>query len=139
MDYTPPPAIVQAAKQSKQPELLLAISYVESRWNVNALGKAGEIGALQIHPRHHKVPTSLTAQFQYADKYLRYLERRCGRQLFLACYNMGPRKVMNSLDNNIGWRYTLAVQGVYYGIKKDTQNRRPITRDQGTIRYAADD
>lgn len=131
-----PLAIERAAAATSRPQLMLAISLVESSWNINARGKAGEVGALQLHPKYHVVPKTVNEQFKYADKYLRYLERRCGKQLFLACYNAGPRKVM--LDKKLGTRYTKRVMEAYSAIAKNAQNRRTPTRNQSKICYTAD-
>lgn len=136
MDYTPPPAILRAAEGTSQPELLLAISYVESRWNPKATGKAGEIGALQIHPRYHNVPKSLDEQFKYADRYLQRLWKRCGPQLFLMCYNAGPKKVM--LDKVRVFSYTEKVQEAFLAIQ-DAKNKRAATSDKTQIRITTND
>ena len=132
-----PAVILQAALSTSNPELLLAISYVESTWRVNARGKAGEVGALQLHPKYHTVPATVKGQFKYADKYIRYLKGRCGEQLFLACYNLGPRKV--TLDNKHGQRYTKLVLEALRGIKQDANNRRAVTQDQSEVRVSAND
>jgi hypothetical protein len=133
---TPPAIIQEAAAATSNPTLMLAISYVESRWKHDALGKAGEIGAVQLHPRYHVVPKTTKAQFKYADEYLAKLKKQCGELLFLACYNAGPKK---ALDKGIGMVYTQKVTEVYRALLKDQKNRRSLTPHQSKVRITAND
>lgn len=129
-----PPDVREAANNTSNPQLLLAVSYVESKWNVNAIGAAGEIGALQLHPKYHTVPTQLELQFKYADEYLRKLRSYCGSARFLACYNAGPTKAMQS---NAGSNYTKKVLEVYRVLSNNKKNSRPVTPNKSKVRYTA--
>lgn len=100
---TPPPAIVEAAKLATphaiEQDLLLAISYVESKWDSEAIGAQGELGALQLHPRFHNIShLSEKQRFVYALGYLHAIRDlgQCGTmQDLLDCYNRGPKKVLD--------------------------------------------
>lgn len=131
----PPAVIIEAAYGTSQPELLLAISYVESTWNIDAKGSKGEYGPLQLHPKFHPIIPEIKEQYLYADRYLRYLYKRCGPQLYLMCYNAGPRKVMIDRVRPIG--YTLKVKGALDAIK-NLENRRTYLPNKSTFRITQD-
>jgi hypothetical protein len=132
---TPPALIQQAAEQTSNPRLMLAISFVESSWRANAVGRAGEVGAMQLHPKYHNVPKTVVEQFKYAERYLMRLRKICGIKRYLACYNVGPRKI--ALDKTLGVGYTRKVMEAYNAIET-AEARRAATQNKSTLRIAAD-
>jgi len=71
--------------------LLRAVAWVESKMNPNAVGSAGEVGLMQLHPRYHNIGGGIVGQIHTAAKYLRQMIERFGLDLGIAAYNQGPR------------------------------------------------
>lgn len=80
----------RAIAKHKRPRLLAAVAAVESNGNPSARGKAGEIGAYQVTPKHWgAVPKDIAGQTDQAAKILEeLLEANSGRiKPALSAYN----------------------------------------------------
>jgi soluble lytic murein transglycosylase-like protein len=97
----PTPEILRVVEDASRrhgvdPRLVLAVMKVESNFNVNAKGAAGEVGLLQLHPRYHLArPGDVTRNVDTGVRYLAYVLRRCRADYGPAavlCYNHGPFK-----------------------------------------------
>jgi hypothetical protein len=102
----PPQEYVQAASKVKHGQLLLAMAYVESRYNMAAVGSLGELGPLQLRPEFHpavKTAKTVLDHFRIADRYLTKLERQCSYMgdAWFICYNLGVRKAKTMYANLI--------------------------------------
>lgn len=84
---------VQGFKYKIDPDLILAVIEVESNFNPRVTGKHGEVGLMQLMPKHFP-----TAQFdiqnniQSGTAHLAYVRERCPSQLeltWLICFNQG--------------------------------------------------
>jgi soluble lytic murein transglycosylase-like protein len=72
------------------PYLLHAIAQVESSMDPDAVGAAGEIGLMQLHPQWHDVSGGVPGQIETAAAYLASLIDRFGVRRGVAAYNQGP-------------------------------------------------
>lgn len=59
------------------PALIAAVIEVESTFNVNATGKYGEVGLMQVYPKYHTCATYFIRQnVECGTRYLAHLYRR---------------------------------------------------------------
>lgn len=79
------------------PYLVAAVTSVESKFKPSAVGKAGEIGLMQIKPQFYSGnPRNLfkaEENIRFGTKYLKHLQENCKHKkdhTFLVCYNAGP-------------------------------------------------
>ena len=88
-----------ADKYNFDPNLILAIIEVESNFNVKALGKAGEIGLMQLHPRYFSnIPQGIVGNIDMGVKYLAYTRKHCSHKNgieFVTCYNRGTKRKLS--------------------------------------------
>lgn len=70
--------------------LLHAIAYVESRMDHSQVGRHGEVGLLQLHPKHHRTGETLEEHIDIAAAYLAAMIQRFGLDRGIAAYNQGP-------------------------------------------------
>ena len=114
------------------PLLLAAVVWVESRYCVNALGKAGEVGLGQIKPATAREVGVSPEHLHHPDhnlyaaaKYLRRLYLEFGDwTLALAAYNRGPTRVRSEGVDAQGLAYVRRVLGVYEFWKRAAMARR---------------
>lgn len=90
-------AALSASKKTGVPyRTLMSIAEVESSLNPDAIGKQGEIGAWQLHPKFFEIDeeTTIEEQALIAANFLKQLEhshRRLG-PYYILCYNVGSRR-----------------------------------------------
>lgn len=94
-------AVSKAAdKYNFDPNLILAIIEVESNFNPKALGKAGEIGLMQLHPRYFSnIPHGIVGNIDMGVKYLAYTRKHCSHKNgieFVTCYNRGTKRKLSA-------------------------------------------
>jgi hypothetical protein len=84
----------EAAIQGLEPAIALAVAEVESNFRPNAVGKHGERGIFQLHPKYHS-----DFSIQNGVKTLIYWQKVCGSKTekFVNCYNRGTRPVRNPM------------------------------------------
>jgi soluble lytic murein transglycosylase len=150
-------ALVRAANLSQiDPLLLLAVAYQESSLNPRALGRAGEIGLMQLKletarwlARELDIKPPTRAQLfepelnlELGAAYLRYLEERYSgpnrRRHFLKAYNLGPA----GLRANRWTDYHKRILKHYRGFVEDLMKSGPSIQSTGSagstgIRLAA--
>lgn len=87
---------VLATTYHVEPEIALAVAQTESKFNVNAVGKLGEIGLFQVRPEHSKVSKNkLFMPLENINEGLRMLSEaksRCRHKkeaTWVTCYNAG--------------------------------------------------
>lgn len=139
----PPPEYVRAANQVKHGDLLLAMAYVESGYNMAAVGALGELGPLQLRPEY--APAVRTAKtildhFRIASAYLTKLERSCAflGDSWFVCYNLGPNKakvlyanlVVDTARKN---KYAVKVTEALRVFKKTKSDRWSAPQDKGSF------
>lgn len=76
-----------------QPRLVYAIIMVESNGDINAVGKAGEIGLMQVRKKFFpKVTFDIENNIDIGTTYLRALKERCSHwgDAWFVAYNFGP-------------------------------------------------
>ncbi len=95
-------AISLALKYDIKPELVLAVIYVESKFNPKARSHVGAIGPMQIMPKTAKFlkienPYDITQNIDGGIRYLKSLIKMFKGDvvLALAAYNAGPQAVIN--------------------------------------------
>jgi len=112
-------------KYGVEPELALAIAYVESAYNPNAIGKSHkEKGIFQLHPKYFpKAKLDVESNIEMGIKHLAWSIKRCKSKFDKAafiCYNVGVnnsriknpkqfqyyRKVMNVKSKISGRTFT---------------------------------
>ena len=85
------------------PHLAIAVIETESGFNVNAVGKAGEVGLFQLRPKYFK-KYSMKQLFKpeinikEGIKHLAYMKKHCtykGLKKFVVCYNAGVEGAKN--------------------------------------------
>lgn len=85
---------LEAIVQGVDPKLAVSIAYVESKFDVNAVGSRGEIGLFQLRPEFHNVyKTNVTGQIIAGVNYLKRLEKKCTpkySEAWFICFNIGP-------------------------------------------------
>lgn len=82
-----------------QYELLLAIIEVESNFNPLAIGKDGELGVMQLHPKWHSPKLGdIEGNIEKGTRFLHYIKQRFepvyGDAWFVA-YNFGPSRMLS--------------------------------------------
>lgn len=85
-------AIKAADRYQINREVVLAIIEVESSFNPDAVGLAGEVGVMQLHPKFHEIPKTLEAQIDTGVKFLSDVKARCKpiyKSAWMICYNRG--------------------------------------------------
>lgn len=104
-----------ADKYDLDPNLILAVIEVESNFNPKALGRAGEVGLMQLHPKFFKnPPTNISKNIQLGARHLAYSRQHCPNQKgleFLTCYNKGTKKALRNPTLN---RYYKKVTKAYF-------------------------
>jgi len=82
--------VKQAIANDVDPNLMLAIAYVESSFNPKAKGKIGEVGLFQFRPDMYNVDKKMTykQQIAFAVKHFKSLEVKCGK-ISIVCHNYG--------------------------------------------------
>lgn len=82
--------VKQAVENEVDPNLMLAIAYVESSFNPKAKGKIGEVGLFQFRPDMYNVNKKMTykQQIAFGVKHFKALEIKCGA-LLPTCHNYG--------------------------------------------------
>jgi hypothetical protein len=139
----PPREYVQAASKVKHGQLLLAMAYVESKYNMAAIGSLGELGPLQLRPEFHpevRRAKTVLDHFRIADRYMSKLEKQCAYMgdAWFNCYNLGARKARIMYANLI---IDTARKNSYY--KKVSEANSAIRKwttlpYQGEVRVASD-
>jgi hypothetical protein len=85
-----------ATEYDLDPKLIKAIIAVESNWNPKAVGKYGELGLMQLHPRFVEGATLAVEQNIWAGaKHLNSIRAACPLKdgmTFVVCYNNGPNR-----------------------------------------------
>lgn len=108
-------------------ELTLAIIQTESEFNPNAIGSAGEVGLMQLHPKYHKNPKySSKENMEQGVAYLAKIKAKCFPQLrsaWFICYNTGIRKA-KALDKPFQFSYYKKVRKYYAQIAKSLYHAR---------------
>lgn len=91
-------AIVSYAKRHDvQPKLVHAIISVESNWKVDAKGKAGELGLMQLMPATARA-MGVKDRLDPVDnitggiRYLAYCKQKTGKA-YIRCYNAGEKGI----------------------------------------------
>ena len=91
------PELAELLAACEHPRVLAAVAAKESRFNPNAVGKSGEIGAWQVIPKHWGHPgRSLRSQAKKSEAILKELVDASGGKLEVAVrkYNgSGPKAV----------------------------------------------
>lgn len=85
--------IAEATRQGLEPEIALAVATVESGLNPKAVGRAGEVGLFQLHPRYFR-HVSTKQNIRIGIKQLIYWREHCPTREGLEwvnCYNQGAR------------------------------------------------
>lgn len=86
--------VTVALEEGLRPEVLDAIVFVESSYNVEAVGSLGEMGLTQLRPEFHECASfDPETNLRCAAKYLKKHEKR-GRAKYGRCWwllhNVGP-------------------------------------------------
>lgn len=96
------------------PAITLAIIQVESSYKINAKGKHGELGLMQLRPQFFPTATKDIRHNLYLGiSYLAYIRNKCVRNPGLSwvnCYNTGPYK---KLDQPLKFPYYMKVRKAY--------------------------
>lgn len=107
------------------PLLLASVIEVESKWDQNAIGKLGELGLMQLHPKWHPLASLDPAEnISMGASYLQLGILKCGGvEMGLRCYNGGINK--RSLKKKRAIIYAKKVIKEYEEKKKRNQcNKR---------------
>lgn len=89
--------IALAPQYGVDPALAAAVIQVESSFNIDARGSAGEIGLFQLHPKYHtqqdlsNVLNNIHIGLKYLDTVRKMCYNMVGKNAWVACYNVGPR------------------------------------------------
>ena len=79
------PELAELLSLCEHPRVLAAIAAKESRFDLQARGQCGEVGAFQIIPRHHGYPgRTWPAQTKAAERILNELVSDAGGKLSVA-------------------------------------------------------
>lgn len=114
-----------AAKEARarhlDPDLVIAIIQVESNFNPNAIGAAGEIGLMQLHPRYHAgVKNSIINNIRAGVSYLAHLRmsatRRYGPAWWVA-FNVGPNSKIKSPKAQSYYKRVIAIVNARKGYR----------------------
>lgn len=127
------------AKYGIEAELLLAMIKTESNFNPKAIGRAKEVGLLQIHPKYHKTTTfDIKSNILQGAAYLATFRKKCQDKYATAwfiCYNVGPNK---AVKNPKQFPYYKKVKAHYVEAKKikNVYAGRSTVSDKSPIRFA---
>jgi hypothetical protein len=83
----------EAVSQGLDPAVALAVAEIESNFNPNAIGRAGERGVFQLHPKFHS-----KFDVDAGVKTLLYWQKHCPTKkdmTYVLCFNRGTRPVVN--------------------------------------------
>lgn len=70
--------------------ILLSIALIESSYNPKAVGRIGEQGLFQLHPKYFKLKnTSIKSQVESAENHLTFLKRHCRIKDIVLAWNLG--------------------------------------------------
>jgi soluble lytic murein transglycosylase-like protein len=88
-----------AAKHNFDPLLIKAIIVVESRGNPRTVGKHGEIGLMQVHPKWHPlVSFDVQKNIEVGVEHLAYVREKCRKRYpeltYIVCYNNGHNRTV---------------------------------------------
>lgn len=139
MDQITAATIEAQNKYGIEAELLLAMIKTESNFNPKAIGRAKEVGLLQIHPKYHKTTTfDIRSNISQGAHYLSTFKEKCQKRYATAwfiCYNVGPNKV---IKNPKQFAYYKKVKAFYVEAKKikNLYAGRAAIPSQGSIRLA---
>ncbi|MEZ4288119.1 MAG: transglycosylase SLT domain-containing protein [Polyangiales bacterium] len=89
------------------PFLTAAISWVETRWDPEAVGTIGERGIIQLHPRFAGKKVRFVSDPKYRERCLRRADA-CQREVLnagLSLYNWAKKKCGNT-EKALGWYNT---------------------------------
>jgi soluble lytic murein transglycosylase-like protein len=92
-------ALNLGSKYDMDPNLILAITKVESAFNVNAVGASHkEVGLMQLHPLYFKgVRFDVSNNMETGVRYLAVLRKQCAGKYadaWFICYNVGANKLI---------------------------------------------
>lgn len=108
------------------PILVQAIIKVESNYNPKAIGAAGEVGLMQIHPKYHpQISKNPAKNVLMGIKILYMYKKQCYpkfKDAWFICYNLGPNKHLKYPHK---FAYYKKVVKAYETI---SENRRYTTR-----------
>jgi soluble lytic murein transglycosylase-like protein len=97
------------------PYTILAMIQIESRFNADIVGKADDVGLLQIRPTAQKATgikgdrSDPEVNIEIGVKYLAYNQKRFGRELGIVAYNQGEGKVARGTYNT---KYLTKVENI---------------------------
>lgn len=81
---------IETSCQGVPDELVLAVIWQESHFKPDAIGKAGEVGLMQIHPRWHNAPSDIAGNIAAGCELLRgHLSRYTLKRAVLAYNGLG--------------------------------------------------
>jgi hypothetical protein len=81
------------AKSLDQAASLMAIAYIESSFQPNAVGGAKEQGLFQFHPKYFKLKDkSIKGQIRFAINHMEYLTKYCPDVSLSLAWNLGCSK-----------------------------------------------
>lgn len=86
--------VTESNRQGLQPEIALAVAKVESGFNPKAVGKHGEIGLFQLHPKYVNAIFNRKENIRKGVQQLLYWKQHCPVQkgyAWVSCYNQGFR------------------------------------------------
>ncbi len=87
-------ALVNAATRAGiETHLVQGMIMVESGGNPRAVGKAGEVGLLQMHPKYHPEPLNVRKIIEYLVEVKSICEPVLG-DAWIVCWNYGPRRAL---------------------------------------------
>ena len=132
-------AIILETKYGIEAELTLAIIQTESGFNPKAIGTAGEVGLMQLHPKYHQnIKFSRKANMEQGVAYLASLKAKCFPKLksaWFVCYNTGVRKA-KALDKPFQFSYYKKVSKYYAEIAKSLYHARTSSSSEGKMYIA---
>lgn len=93
-DYIKRIVIYRSVQAAINPRLVLAIIQIESSFDANAKGKAGEVGLMQLHPRYFlNAPFDINTNIYLGIRFLVLMREKCEPRYgdaWFVCYNYGP-------------------------------------------------